>query len=111
MHPTGNPKLAEWLVTEGLLTAEQREKALSQQQVLGGRIEEAILDVGPLGEVELLKFLANTYRIRFVSSEKLAKAQISRETLEKVPRKLAEQCTAFPVTFDAPSSTLGVVRT
>ncbi len=109
MHPTGNPKLAEWLVTEGLLTAEQREKALSQQQVLGGRIEEAILDVGPLGEVELLKFLANTYRIRFVSSEKLAKAQISRETLEKVPRKLAEQCTAFPVTFDAPSSMLGVV--
>ena len=63
----------------------------------------------PLDEAELLKFLANTYRTRFVSSEKLAKAQIDRETLEKVPSKLAEQCTAFPVMYDAPSSTLSVV--
>ena len=69
MHPTGNPKLAEWLVTQGLITPEQRERVLSQQQVLGGRIEEAILELGALGEAELLKFLANTYRTRFVTRE------------------------------------------
>ncbi len=109
MHPTGNPKLAEWLVTEGLMSPEQREKVLSQQQLLGGRIEEAIIDLGVLGELDLLKFLANTYRTRFVSSEKLAKAQIERSTLEKVPKKLAEQLTAFPVTYDSASSTLSVV--
>lgn len=108
MHPTGNPKLAEWLVTQGLITPEQRERALSQQQVLGGRIEEAILELGALGEAELLKFLANTYRTRFVTSEKLAKAQIDRSTLEKVPKKVAEQFTAFPVMFDAQTSTLSV---
>ena len=45
MHPTGNPKLAEWLVTQGLITPEQRERVISQQQVLGGRIEEAVLDL------------------------------------------------------------------
>ncbi len=109
MHPTGNPKLAEWLVNGGLMSAEAREKVLSQQQLLGGRIEEAILDLGVLGELELLKFLANTYRTRFVSTEKLAKAQIDRATLEKVPKKLAEQCTAFPVMYDAASATLSVV--
>jgi response regulator RpfG family c-di-GMP phosphodiesterase len=109
MHPTGNPKLAEWLVTQGLISPEQRERALSQQQVLGGRIEEAILETGVLGEAELLKFLANTYRTRFVTSEKLAKAQIDRATLDKVPKKLAEQFTAFPVMHDAQSSTLSVV--
>ena len=65
---------------------EAREKVLSQQQLLGGRIEEAILDMGVLGEQELLKFLANTYRTRFVSTEKLAKADIDRLTLDKVPR-------------------------
>jgi len=109
MHPTGNPKLAEWLVNGGLMSAEAREKVLSQQQLLGGRIEEAILDLGVMGELELLKFLANTYRTRFVSTEKLAKAQIDRSTLEKVPKKLAEQCTAFPVMFDGATSTLSVV--
>ena len=109
MHPTGNPKVAEWLVTQGLITPEQRERALSQQQVLGGRIEEAVLETGAIGEPELLKFLANTYKTRFVTSEKLAKAQIDRTTLDKVPKKLAEQCTAFPVMFDAQSSTLSVV--
>jgi response regulator RpfG family c-di-GMP phosphodiesterase len=108
MHPTGNPKLAEWLVTGGLMSAEQQEKVLSQQQLLGGRIEEAILDLGALGELELLKFLANTYRTRFVSTEKLAKAQIDRSTLERVPKKLAEQCTAFPVMHDPATSTLSV---
>jgi response regulator RpfG family c-di-GMP phosphodiesterase len=109
MHPTGNPKVAEWLVTQGLITPEQRERALNQQQVLGGRIEEALLDTGVIGEPELLKVLANTYKTRFVTSEKLAKAQIDRSTLEKVPKKLAEQYTAFPVMFDAQSSTLSVV--
>jgi response regulator RpfG family c-di-GMP phosphodiesterase len=109
MHPTGNPKLAEWLVTQGLITAEQRERVVSHHQVLGGRIEEAVLETGALGEAELLKFLANTHRTRFVTAEKLAKAQIDRVTLDKVPKKLAEQFTAFPVMYDAPSSTLSVV--
>jgi response regulator RpfG family c-di-GMP phosphodiesterase len=109
MHPTGNPKLAEWLVTQGLITPEQRERVTSQQQVLGGRIEEAILETGALGEAELLKFLANTYRTRFVSSDKLAKAQIDRATLDRVPKKVAEQFTAFPVMYDAQTSTLSVV--
>jgi response regulator RpfG family c-di-GMP phosphodiesterase len=109
MHPTGNPKLAEWLVTQGLISAEQRERVLSHQQVLGGRIEEAVIETGSLGEAELLKFLANTHKTRFVTAEKLAKAQIDRVTLDKVPRKLAEQFSAFPVMFDAASSTLSVV--
>jgi response regulator RpfG family c-di-GMP phosphodiesterase len=109
MHPTGNPKLAEWLATKGLISPEQREKCLNQQQLLGGRIEEAIIDCGALAELDLLKFLASVYRTRFVSSEKLAKAQIERATLEKVPRKVAEQLTAFPVTYDPQSSTLSVV--
>src|SRR5262245_52781982 len=109
MHPTGNPKVAEWLVSQGLISSEQRERVLSHQQVLGGRIEEAILETGAIGEAELLKFLANTYRTRFVTTEKLAKAQIDRSTLEKVPRKLAEQFTAFPVMYETATATLSVV--
>src|SRR5688572_23325692 len=109
MHPTGNPKLPEWLVAKGLISAEQQARASSQHQLLGGRIEEAILDTGALDELELLKFLANLHRTRFVSSDKLANAQIDRATLEMIPKKLAEQLTAFPVLYDGSSSTLSVV--
>ena len=87
VHPTGNPKLLQWLVQHGLLSTEQQEQARSQQRLLGGRIEEAILDTGALDEPSLLKFLANTYRTRFVSSEKLARAQIDQAILELVPKK------------------------
>jgi response regulator RpfG family c-di-GMP phosphodiesterase len=62
-----------------------------------------------LEEAALLKFLANTYRTRFVTSEKLAKAQIDRGTLDKIPKKVAEQFTAFPVMHDGQTSTLSVV--
>jgi response regulator RpfG family c-di-GMP phosphodiesterase len=109
VHPSGNPRLPEWLVAKGLLSAEHREAALNQQRVMGGRIEDALVDTGGIGEIELLKFLAALYRTRFVSSEKLAKAHIDRVTLDKVPKKLAEQATAFPVLFDQASSTLSVV--
>jgi response regulator RpfG family c-di-GMP phosphodiesterase len=109
MHPTGNPKLLEWLVQHGLMSTEQQDQARSQQQLMGGRIEEAVLDTGALDEPSLLKFLANTYRTRFVSSEKLAKAHIDQATLELVPKKLAEQLTAFPVMYEPSTSTLSVV--
>jgi hypothetical protein len=106
MHPTGNPQLAEWLVAEWMLTPEQGERALSQQELLGARIEEAILETGAIGEPELLEFLASTYETRFVTCEKLAtKAQIDPATLARVPKQLAERYTAFPMTFGAQSST------
>jgi response regulator RpfG family c-di-GMP phosphodiesterase len=108
VHPSGNPRLPEWLVAKGLLSPEQREAALNQQQLMGGRIEDALVDAG-IAELELLKFLASLYRTRFVSSEKLAKAHIDRVTLDKIPKKLAEQATAFPVLYDQASSTLSVV--
>src|SRR5688572_516118 len=76
---------------------------------MGGRIEDALIESGAIDEVELLKFLAALYRTRFVSSEKLAKAHIDRATLEKVPKKLAEQAVVFPVILDQASSTLSVV--
>lgn len=109
VHPTGNLRLAEWLVAKKLISAEQREAALNQQRVVGGRIEDALIDSEAIEEVELLKFLAALYRTRFVSSEKLAKAHIDRATLDKVPKRLAEQATAFPVLFDAGTSALSVV--
>jgi response regulator RpfG family c-di-GMP phosphodiesterase len=109
MHPTGNPRLLDKLVQAGLITAEQREAALSVVQSLGERVEEALLEMNAIEENQLLKFIAGTHKTRFVSTEKLAKADIERSILEKVPHKFAEQRTVCPVAFDTATSTLAVV--
>ena len=53
--------------------------------------------------------MAALHRTRFVSTEKLAKADIDRFDLEKVPKRLAETYQIFPVLFDAQQSVLSVV--
>jgi response regulator RpfG family c-di-GMP phosphodiesterase len=109
MHPTGNPRLLDQMVERGVLTAEQREAALNHFQRMGGRIEEALLDVRATDEATLLKFIAALHKTRFVSTEKLAKADIDRQTLEKVPKKIAERHGVFPVLYDAKAEALSVV--
>jgi response regulator RpfG family c-di-GMP phosphodiesterase len=109
MHPTGNLRLLEQMVEKGVISAEQREAAHNYQQRMGGRIEEAILDVKALDEAALLKFIAGVNRTRFVSTEKLAKAEIDRLTIEKVPKKLAEKHGICPVMWDGKAETISVV--
>ena len=109
MHPTGNVRLLDSLVKEGVITAEQQEGALNHHQMMGGRIEEALIDTSVVDEAVLLKFIAGIYNTRFVSTEKLSKADIDRLTLEKVPKAIAESQTIFPVLFDSKKSVLSVV--
>lgn len=105
----GNTRLLERLVADGLLQREQQEVALNLLARSGERIEEILLEMNALEESQLLKYLAALHRTRFVSTEKLAKAEIDRLTLDKVPKKLAERDCVFPVLFDVPSNTLSVV--
>ena len=71
--------------------------------------EEAILQLGLMSEGELLKYIAGLYRTRFVGSDRLAKAGVDPQLLQKVPRKLAKRLTAFPILYDNRSRTLSVV--
>jgi len=106
---TGNTRLLERLFADGLITAEAQEAALNLVARTGDRVEEVILELKALDEAALLKYLAALHKTRFVSTEKLAKADIDRITLDKVPKKLAERDTVFPVLYDAQTATLSVV--
>src|SRR5687767_15468394 len=104
--PPANPRapqrsLADRLFAEGRITKEQYDNATSHQRRTSCRIEDALVDTDALSEQDLLKVLATTYQVRFVSTEKLSKADIDRATLDKVPRKLAERLNIVPVLFDA----------
>lgn len=109
MHETGNPRIVERLKAEGVISGETGEAVLNHQRVVGGRIEEALLECSALDEATLLKFLASEHRTRFVTTEKLARADIPVGTLKKVSRKMAEQETVFPVLFSDEDGSLTVV--
>jgi response regulator RpfG family c-di-GMP phosphodiesterase len=101
--------LADRLFTEGRITKDQYDTATAHQRRTSCRIEDALIDTDALTEQDLLKLLAATYQVRFVSTEKLAKADIDRATLEKVSRKLAERLSVVPVLFDAATNSLSVI--
>ncbi len=106
----GSPRLLERLVADGLLAPEQQEAALQYMQRSGERVRRgpARPQVHGRGDAAQVPSPRCT-RTRFVSTEKLSKADIDRLTLDKVPKKLAERELIFPVLFDTASNVLSVV--
>lgn len=102
-------RLGELLVQDGRLTPAQLGAARSRARLTNVRLEEALLEVGVISEADLLRFLAMQHRTRFVSTERLARAEIDYTTLEKVPQRVAEHSLIFPVLFDVGAGVLSVV--
>ncbi len=102
-------KIGDLLRREGMVSAEQYQAACRLATAEDTRIEEAVLELEFVSEGDLLRVLASFYKTQFVSTEKLAKANIDRRTLAMVPRQIAEAHAIFPVGFDPRTSTLSVV--
>jgi response regulator RpfG family c-di-GMP phosphodiesterase len=107
--PRPNAQLAERLLSEGRIRADQYEGVLHYMERSGQRVEEALLETAAFTEADLLKYLAGMYRTRFVTTEKLSRADIDPATLALVPRKIAERLQVFPVLYDGANSVLSVV--
>ncbi len=101
-------KGADVLLAAGVLTKEQYDAVIKQVQRTKSRAEEVILEQGLMTEGDMLKALAAHYKSRFITCEKLAKAEIPRSTLDLIPRKVAESFALFPVLFDAEANALSV---
>ncbi|WNG38405.1 DUF4388 domain-containing protein [Archangium violaceum] len=102
-------KLGERLVEAGLVTTEAIQKALEHQKITGHRLGDCLVEIGLLQEAALLRFLAAEFQTRFVSAEKLAKARIPTEVLDKVPVRLAEAQNVLPLAIDPERKLLSVV--
>lgn len=108
----GNPGgvlILDRLRDEGRITAPQYESFYHQAKRTGERIEESILESGALSEADLMKFVASFYKTRFVSTERLSKADIDRATLDMVPRRIAERLQCVPILYDRVAQILSVV--
>lgn len=102
-------RLGERLIEAGLVTAESVEKALEHQRLTGYKLGDCLVELGLLQEAALLRFLAAEFNTRFVSAEKLAKAKLPPEVMDKLPVRLAEAQTVLPLAYDPERKLLSVV--
>lgn len=102
-------RLGERLIESGLVSAEAIEQALQHQKITGHRLGDCLVELGLVQETALLRFLATEFKTRYVSAEKLAKATIPPEVLDKVPVRMAEAQCFLPIAYDAERKILSVV--
>lgn len=103
------PRLFERLLQDGGISREAYDGAMRHHHRTGAHPHESLIEVSATSESELLKYLARTYHTRFVSTERLARADVDARVLQKVPQKVAERLNVFPVLFNAESGELSVV--
>lgn len=102
-------RLGERLIESGLVSAEAIDQALQHQKITGHRLGDCLVELGLVQETALLRFLATEFKTRYVSADKLAKATIPPEVLDKVPVRMAEAQCFLPIAYDAERKILSVV--
>ncbi|MCE9667033.1 DUF4388 domain-containing protein [Myxococcus stipitatus] len=102
-------KLGERLIEAGLVNAGAVEQALEHQKITGHKLGDSLVELGLLQEAALLRFLAAEFQTRFVSADKLAKARIATEVLDRLPVRLAEAQNVLPLAVDPDRKLLSVV--
>jgi len=108
VHGT-NQRVADRLLSEGRIGAEEHRRAVEHASRQRGRIEDALIELDIVLEGDLLKYVATLHNTRFVSTEKLAKAAIEPRVLGRVSSKTAKMHGVFPVLLDEAKSVLSVV--
>jgi response regulator RpfG family c-di-GMP phosphodiesterase len=101
--------LLDRLLAEQRITPQAREVVLNHVTATQCRMEDALVETGVLPEAFLLKWLASLHHTRFVSTERLERAEVERAVLAMVPQHIAEKHLLFPVFFDASDKSLAVV--
>ncbi|TKD03110.1 DUF4388 domain-containing protein [Polyangium fumosum] len=108
VHGT-NQRVADRLLSEGRIGAEEHRRAVEHASRQRGRIEDSLVELDIMPEGDLLKYVATLHNTRFVSTEKLAKAAIEPRVLGRVLPKTAKMHGVFPVLLDEAKSVLSVV--
>ncbi|MDC3956662.1 DUF4388 domain-containing protein [Polyangium jinanense] len=104
-----NQRVADRLLSDGRIAAEEHRRAVDHASRQRGRIEDSLIELDILPEGDLLKYVATLHNTRFVSTEKLAKAAIEPRVLGRVLPKTAKMHGVFPVLLDEAKSVLSVV--
>jgi len=102
-------RLGERLVEAGIASAEAVEKALEHQKITGYKLGDCLVELGLVQEAALLRFLAAEFQTRFVSADKLSKAKLPSDVLDKLPVRMAEAQNVLPLAYDSERKLLSIV--
>ncbi|HEX2032032.1 MAG TPA: ATPase, T2SS/T4P/T4SS family [Actinomycetota bacterium] len=89
--------LGDVLVDEGLITAEQLERAVAEQQRVGKSLGRVLVDLGMLKEAELVASLARQVGLDFVD---LAEHSIDPSAAALISEQMARRYRVLPIGFE-----------
>jgi type IV pilus assembly protein PilB len=90
--------LGEALVSEGKVTPEQLQEALTLQREGGGELGEALLSLGHASKAELAKVLAKRLGLRYVE---ITEKDVERHAASLVDRRILRKHGALPLRVEA----------
>ena len=93
-RPAAMRRLGDRLVVEGLITADQLQRALAEQKGTREKLGSVLVRMNFLTEDKLLSFLSRQYSVPSVA---LSHLDIDPEVLKLVPSQLAERLHVLPV--------------
>ncbi len=97
------------LLDLGLISPEQLGSAIKLQQKKNERLGELLFQLKYISETDILKVLAERFRIHYITSEKLSNIRIPRMVLDMIPLEYAEAKHVLPILFDQERSVLSVL--
>ncbi|MCG6964782.1 MAG: type II secretion system protein GspE, partial [Acidobacteria bacterium] len=98
-------KLGELLLKAKLLTKEQLEKALADQQQLGGRLGEHLLRLGLVSEDDILDCLSQQYGVPSIN---LRHFDIDDSIVRLIPADVARKYEFVPVSKSGATLTVAM---
>jgi response regulator RpfG family c-di-GMP phosphodiesterase len=96
-------------VRDKLVRPDHAERALAEAKANDSRVEDELIDLDLVAEGDMLKCLSAHYHVNFISTEKLAKADVAKALVTMIPRRFAEKLRICPVVFDAHKHVLTIV--
>jgi type IV pilus assembly protein PilB len=81
-------RLGEILVNEGLITNEQIQEGLSEQQKSGGMLGENLIKLGYITELDIAAALSTQFGLPYID---VTQCTITKETLDLLPMEFMNQ--------------------
>jgi type IV pilus assembly protein PilB len=91
---TGGSKLGEMLVSEGKITPEQLEEALTIQREGGGDLGKVLVSLGHASKADLAEALARRLRLEYVE---ITEKDVERQAASLVDRRVLRKHGALPL--------------
>jgi type IV pilus assembly protein PilB len=99
-------KLGNFLVREGLITAEQLENALREQKANGGMLGSNLVRMGYIEEAELMEFLSKQFGVPSTDPSKL---DVDPEVIELIPANIVQKYKVVPISLEGQTLTIAIV--